>query len=416
MEDFWFLLGIVMILTFIAFIGRNLFDMAQTLRWVPVLDPRKASPLPTSAPLISVIVPACNEESVIVQCLRSVLEQDYPHFELILVNDRSTDGTLELATQVSWGLNHCKVISIKDLPTGWTGKCHALNVGFQHASGDWIAFLDADTQLEHSALRQMLILATTRQVNMVTLVTKPVLRTFWDKALLPAFMAMSGLLYPLWKVNLPSNPVASANGMCYLISRTAYLEIGGHRGVKDLAVEDIGIGKRVKAQGLGLLFANGTKVAKTRMYEGAGAIIDGWSRIVAASINYKIVPILWAFFFHMFMSVPFMVVAFFLYFPTAKNMWPNVWFILPAMVLVGFSVLAFTYCSFIGVPKKYGFLLLLGHFMLTAVFILAIKRVLTKDPLTWRGTIYDSIRCHPKQLEPIPTYMEQRGKITEVLH
>lgn len=412
MEDTWFLIGILMMLTFIGFLARSLFDLAQTFRWVPMIDPRNDAPLPTDVPLISVIVPACNEEDVIEQCVKSVLAQDYPRFELILVDDRSTDATYNLATELARGVRNFEVLSIKDLPCGWTGKCHALDIGFQQASGEWIVFLDADTQLKRTALRQMLHLAVSRNVSMVTLVTKPVLRTFWDKALLPAFMAMSGLIFPLWKINLPSSPVASANGMCYLIRRSAYLEIGGHRGVKNLAVEDIGIGKRVKAQRLGLLFANGTKIAKTRMYEGAWAIFDGWSRIVAASMNYKIVQILWASIFHLYMSLPFMVVAFFLYMPNARIVWPEAWFLLPAVVLMGCTFLSVTYCSFIGIPKKYGFILLIGHFMLTVVFALAIKRILTKDPLTWRGTVYDSIKCNPKQLEPAPSHIEGGGEIT----
>ena len=104
------------------------------------------------------------------------------------------------------------------------------------------------------------------RVNMITLSPKFVLKSLWEKALQPTFISMSCILFPLPQINDPSSPVASANGMFFLISRYAYDKIGGHRDVKGLAVEDIGIGKRVKASGLGLLFAKGRHVMQTRMY------------------------------------------------------------------------------------------------------------------------------------------------------
>jgi len=185
------------------------------------------------------------------------LEQDYPSYELILVDDRSEDLTASIAAELAKDIANFKVITVQKLSEGWTGKCHALDAGVRHASGEWLAFLDSDSSLDKSALRQCYQAAVKHKVNMVTLSPKFILKTFWEKALQPAFVVASSVLFPLPKVNDPASPVASANGMFFLISRYAYDKIGGHHEVKGLAVEDIGIGKRVKAAGLGLLFANG---------------------------------------------------------------------------------------------------------------------------------------------------------------
>jgi cellulose synthase/poly-beta-1,6-N-acetylglucosamine synthase-like glycosyltransferase len=170
-----------------------------------------------------------------------------------------------MAESVCKGHSNARVISVNELPEGWTGKCRALDAGVKLASGEWLAFLDADSTLHRSALTHCYHTAVDRGVNMITLSPKFVLKTFWEKALQPTFAAMSCILFPLGKINDPSCDVASANGMFYIISRHAYEEIGGHHDVKDLAVEDIGIGKRVKASGLGLVFANGRGVLQTRM-------------------------------------------------------------------------------------------------------------------------------------------------------
>lgn len=243
----------------IYFWGTRLWEIVQTARTVPEIDPKRDSQLPSKPPLISVIVPACDEQAGIAACLQSVLDQDYPCFELIFVDDRSSDNTLAIAESITLGRKNVRILSVTDLPAGWTGKCHALDVGVQQASGEWLAFLDADSVLHRAALRECYCEASHQKVGMLTLTPKFVLKTFWEKALQPAFIAMSCILFPLGLINDRLSKVASANGMFYLIKRHVYDRIGGHREVKGLAVEDIGIGKRVKAAGLGCFLPTGAR-------------------------------------------------------------------------------------------------------------------------------------------------------------
>ncbi len=382
----------------IYFWGARLWEIAQAGRTVPEIDPEQQSQLPSEAPLISVIVPAFNEQDGIGACLRSVLAQDYPNFELIFVNDRSNDNTLAIAESLIRNKTDAILLTVKDLPAGWTGKCHALNTAAQRASGEWLAFLDADTRLHKSALRQCYCEAVRRKVSMLTLSPRFVLKTFWEKALQPAFAAMSCILFPLSLVNDPDSKVASANGMFYIINRQAYDRIGGHRDVKGLAVEDIGIGKRVKAAGLGLLFANGRSIMRTRMYTDFHETVSGWIRILSASMNYELMPTIKYLCMHILVSFPILVTALHVYFWNSSGLIAELF--LPGICIFGMTVASCLFCSQIGAPKKYSVLLVIGNLALIWVYLIILKRILLNEPLQWRGTTYRLNRYSPAALDP----------------
>ena len=149
-------IAVAVLLFQIYFWTVGLRDLLQTLLWVPVIRPGGNRDSSEDFPLISVIVPAHNEQSTIEECLRSVLEQDYPCYELILVDDRSEDLTASIASDLARNRSNFKIITVRKLAHGWTGKCHALDAGVKHASGAWLAFLDADSSLDSSALTAML--------------------------------------------------------------------------------------------------------------------------------------------------------------------------------------------------------------------------------------------------------------------
>lgn len=377
--------------------------LIQTWRQDPDLRPGRKIVLPRKLPLISVIVPAHNEETAIAECLQSVLEQDYPCFEIICVDDRSVDRTASIARSVCGRHANCTVISVTELPAGWTGKCHALDVAVKHASGEWLAFLDADSRLRGAALCQCYHEAVKRGVSMVTLSPKFILETFWEKALQPAFAAMSCILFPPSKINDPESDVASANGMFFLISRAAYERIGGHHDVKGLAVEDIGIGKRVKAAGLGLLFANGRHVLYTRMYTNFHDITDGWTRILSASMNYRLSTVLKYLVMHILMSLPVLVLALCFYTPTAMSLWPGTWLLLPVTCVALMMIIPYFYCTQLGVTPSCALLLTIGQFMLIWVFSVIVKKIVCKDALQWRGTTYSTSLYEPTKLNPVHT-------------
>jgi chlorobactene glucosyltransferase len=378
----------------------RLKDVAQSGVNSPDVPADRHVNLPKNPPLISVIVPAHNEESGIRECLESVLKQDYPNFELILVDDRSQDATLTISTEIIAGRPNARIINVDSLRSGWTGKCNALDIGVKQAKGEWLAFLDADSTLHPGALRQCYFEAVSRNINMITLSPRFVLKSFWEKALQPTFASMSCILFPVGKVNDPQSPVASANGMFYLISKSGYEAIGGHLEVRNLAVEDIGIGKRVKAAGLGLLFANGRNLLQTRMYSSFREIIDGWTRILSASMNYDLGAAVKYLFMHVLMSFPVSVVALCLFVPVSQQIWPWAWFVFPAGYLTLTALVSTWYCAKLGVPKSCPLLMVFGNLFLIWVFLVIPKKILRKDALQWRGTTYKGNLYEPTALEP----------------
>jgi chlorobactene glucosyltransferase len=382
-------------------------ELIETLRRVPLIQPETVRFPLEDLPLISVIVPAHNEQAVISECLTSVLNQDYPRLEVILVDDRSEDLTLQVAREVLAGRENCRIVRIRDLPPGWTGKCHALDTAVRHAKGRWFAFLDADSKLHSAALRRCYEEAVLRRVNMITLSPKFILRTFWEKALQPSLASMACILRPLGKINDAASPVATANGMFFLISRHAYTAIGGHREVRGLAVEDIGIGIRVKAQSLGLLFANGRLLLETRMYSNFRDIIKGWTRILSGSMNYDWVMAFRSMAANLLVSLPAFLCSLYFYIPLARELWPETWFILPGLFAVlSLAVTGITWRQ-MGVSGAYTALIPLGNLSAIAVFATILKKILFRDALEWRGTSYKSCRYRPTGLEPASSVLCQ---------
>jgi len=385
------------------FWGMGILEIFRTMVFVPEIDPERDSDVPPDAPLISVIVPANNEQDGIQECLESVLNQTYPRSELILVDDRSEDLTASRARSLAQGRDNFTIVSVRELPAGWTGKCHACTAGVDRAAGEWFAFLDADSRLHPNALAACYHAAVARGVSLVTVSPGLVLKTFWEKALQPVFLGMASLLFPPLRVNDPTSDVAAANGMFYLISRRAYEDIGGHAAVRNLAVEDIGIGKRVKPQGLGLMFATGRKVLQTRMYSRLTEILQGWTRILAAAMNYEISAVCKQFAIHLSISVPALVAAICLYLPALPVLGPKVWIAPLAIMALELLILFVFYCPLLGVPRRYALLIPLGNLALVGVLAVIVKKILLREALQWRGTTYHASLYQPKVLDPITT-------------
>ncbi|MGC9030367.1 MAG: glycosyltransferase [Desulfomonilaceae bacterium] len=395
---FW--LGAVILCAAALFWLNRLYDLVQSWRRVPKPTGYAPPPASSDAPLISVVIPAHNEEPAIRDCIDSVLTQDYPRFEVIVVDDRSADATLEIARTVCEGHDNCKIMRVHELLPGWTGKCQALHTGVQKAAGDWLAFLDADTRLHPNALSSVYAIAVSRNVSLVTLTPKFVLTNFWEKALQPIFAATCCILFPLGEVNDEKSPTALANGMFYMIRRDAYERIGGHEAVKHLAVEDVGIGKRVKAAGFGILAANGVNLMETKMFDGFRATLDGWTRILSACLDYRMSAIVKYLLMHVLASFPVYCAALFLYAADAYRIWPSAWFILPAFIALLMGVVPFFFLKEMGLPTRYAALLMIGNLFLVWVHAVMLKRVIFGDALEWRGTHYKWFRYEPRKLDP----------------
>jgi len=235
-------------------------------------------------PLVSVIVPARNEERNIRRCVESLLEQDYDNYEVIVVDDGSTDATPRVLDELL--ASHCNanrlhVLRLRDnLPRGWAGKPHAIHKGTQEAQGEWLLFTDADTWHAPNALRSSLAQAIEERADLFTIGTTQELPTFWDKVLMPmAYMGIS-VLYPPKLVNDPLSKVAIANGQYILIRREVYDALGGYARpeLRNSLVDDRDLARVVKEQGYKLHLVDGSDLVSVRMYRDFGEIWRGWRK------------------------------------------------------------------------------------------------------------------------------------------
>src|SRR6266436_3896280 len=230
-----------------------------------------------SRPTVSVIVPARNEEACLGACLESLVAQTGVGFEIILVNDASTERTREIAQ--SFPL--VRVVEADIPPSGWTGKNNAMAAGAWVARGDWLLFTDADTvHLPGSTARAV---AEAKQHGDALLSYSPEqeVHGFWEGAVMPVIFAELAVTYqPSW-VSDPRSSAAAANGQYILITREAYDAIGGHGAVSDSLLEDVALAKAVKASGRKIFFRFGGDAVRTRMYRSFAQLREGWTKNLA---------------------------------------------------------------------------------------------------------------------------------------
>src|SRR5690349_4262597 len=181
---------------------------------------------PTDAPLISICIPARNEEHNIRNCVQAALAQDYPKIEVIVLDDRSTDTTLTHLKEMASRDSRLIPISGSDLPDGWAGKSHALFQASAVARGEWLCFVDADTFLKPGAISSCYVKALETEADLFTVMTEQVLGSFWEKVVMPLVMTALSVGFSPRKVNDPARRDAVANGQFILIKRTVYNAIG----------------------------------------------------------------------------------------------------------------------------------------------------------------------------------------------
>jgi chlorobactene glucosyltransferase len=236
---------------------------------------------------VSVIIPARDEKENIVKCLSSIINQNYEDFEIIVIDDGSTDGTLEKVREIQRTCNKIKLFRNTRLPSGWVGKSYVLHLGVKEAIGDWFLFLDADTELYPEAIRKTLGFCLSNGISMVSFSPEQVLVGFWEKAIQPVIFELLDSIYDYDRINNPHTEDAAANGQFIFIERKAYEKAGGHEAVRDRILEDVVLAKNVKQSGFRLYFAHGRGVVRCRMYKSLGEIIEGWTKNLFMLIGYE---------------------------------------------------------------------------------------------------------------------------------
>ncbi len=239
-------------------------------------------------PFVSVLIPARNEERNIENILRSVLEQDYPNYEVIALNDNSEDRTGEIIDSLKVMFPKLKSINGKELENGWTGKCYACSQLYESARGEWLLFTDADTTHYNGSIRDSVELALYRGADLLTLLPRLEMKSVSEKIIMPMLMFTLMCLLPFYFVDKPGFRKYSLGiGPFMLFRRTAYEKIGGHESVKSALVEDVWLGRKIKEYGLKLVCEDGKNMLSVRMYRNFGEIWDGFSKNIFAGFNFS---------------------------------------------------------------------------------------------------------------------------------
>jgi chlorobactene glucosyltransferase len=228
----------------------------------------------SDAPLVSILVPARNEQHRVLEaCIRSILAQDYGNFEIIAVNDRSTDQTGAILETLAKSDRRLRVIEGEELPAGWLGKPYAMQQAMNYARGEWILATDADMIFEPSALRTALGSTLENNGDALTLIPRFETGSFWERVMIPTWEWVFLMFELFYRVNDPKSDRATGIGGFFLMRRTALDRVGGYEALKDEVMEDARLAERIKRVGARFRIDRAPALIRTRMYQ---TFREGW--------------------------------------------------------------------------------------------------------------------------------------------
>jgi chlorobactene glucosyltransferase len=233
------------------------------------------------APFVSIIVPARNEADNIAPCIGTLLNSDYEHREIIVVNDGSTDETGTIARALEERApGELTVVDTTPLPEGWLGKNWACWTGYRLARGEILLFTDADTRHDDDLLGHALGAWSSTQAGLVTVLPRQIMLSFWERVVLPhVFLPIHLRFLSLLRAKPPRNPRAAiANGQFMMMPRSVYEQIGGHEAVRGEVVEDMKLAQLTVAAGQRVLIADAQDLMETRMYTTLRGMVEGWTK------------------------------------------------------------------------------------------------------------------------------------------
>jgi len=335
----------------------------------------------TPPPLVSILIPARNEELRLTPCLDSLIENDYPNFEVLVLDDHSHDGTAGLIDRHARGDSRIRRLTSQDLPQGWTGKAWACHQLSRSAKGDLFLFLDADTRLSATALSAAVNVALERRSDLLSLWPQQETKS-WSEILVIPFVHLFILFYlPHWMQGRQSQ-LGAANGQFMLFRKDAYRKIGGHESVRGHMVEDIALARRLRREGLKVLNLDGSNpgapeaLVRCRMYTHFAEVWEGFTKNLYPSFDGNL-P---AFCLFQFLQILIFLTPFFLLFTGQAE--PLVWSEVAIILFLRISLANRFRQSLLG-----AFLHPLGQMLVLAISGNSLLQTIRRR-LPWRGRHY----------------------------
>ncbi len=336
---------------------------------------------PPGEPRISIIVPACNEAADIEATLTRLLALQYDNYEIIAVDDRSTDRTGEVMERIAVAVSpdRLKVIHITELPAGWMGKPHAMWSASNQASGDWLLFTDADVLFKPDALRRALTYAESERADHLVLFPRIVMKHPGERIMIAFFQTLFVFGHRPWKVADPKTKDHIGVGAFNMIRRNVYDALGTYQALRFDVLDDMKLGKVVKNAGYAQRNVFGADLVSIRWARGARGVVDNLTKNFFAVMSYQWPRALASSFALAFLNLmPF----------------AGIW-LAQGWARLGYAIALFSMLSiYVGMSRKsdippYYFVL---HPVSTALFVYTMLRstffTLARGGVVWRGTFY----------------------------
>jgi glycosyltransferase involved in cell wall biosynthesis len=353
--------------------------------------------VPNGEPRVSIIVPARNEEEHIRETLLQLLVLDYSNYEIIAVNDRSTDHTgyamdkiaendLPDACEAAYAgadrsvrPTRLKVIHISELPAGWLGKTHAMWTAGLHASGDWLLFTDADVLFKPDSLRRAVAYGEAERADHVVLFPRMIMKRPGERMMIAFFQALFVFGHRPWKVADPKARDHIGVGAFNLVRRSVYDAVGTYRALRMEVLDDMKLGKVVKNAGFAQRNVFGDDLISLRWAKGAFGIVNNLTKNFFAVLSFQ-----WWRTVATIVGLGFLNLGPFLGVGLAHG-WARVPY---AIALGSLFLIYYGMSARSAVPPYYFFL----HPVSTSLFIYILLRsmlhCLWNDGIVWRGTKY----------------------------
>jgi glycosyltransferase involved in cell wall biosynthesis len=383
MHSFHWIAGTILALAWLsrivdAAIGMPSVKDISTSEWnrTPVLS--------SGNPRVSIIVPARNEEAEIAQCLTSLLELDYGNYEVLAVNDRSTDRTGEIMEELVReravaGKSVLRVIHHRELPAGWLGKTHAMWTAANQASGDWLLFTDADVLFRPDSLRRAVAYAEAEHADHLVLFPQMIMKTVGEFMMIAFFQTMFVFGHRPWKVADPKTRDHIGVGAFNLVRRNGYDAVGSYEALRMEVVDDMKLGKVVKNAGFAQRNVFGGDLISLRWARGAMGVVNNLTKNFFAVLSFQWWRTLLSAFGLAFLNLgPFL------------GVWlAHGWERLPyAIALASMFAIYVGMSGRSGIPAYYFVLHPVSSTLFIYTLLLSMFHALWNDGIIWRGTKY----------------------------
>ena len=348
---------------------------ATKLPWVKDFAPAEDEICPS----ISLIFAARDEEEKLPTALATLAALDYPHLEIIAVDDRSQDASGRILDDFAAAHPGFRTLHVSQIPDGWLGKTHALQKGFEASTGEWLLFTDADVRFKPDVIRRAVRLAQQHNLDHLTLLCNVEMHGFWEKTLITFFGLAFHLATDAYRVSNPNSRAYVGVGAFQLLRRSTYEAIGTHQRLAMEVVDDMKLAKLVKRSGFRSCVAIAQEFVTLRWHAGAGNVIRGVTKNFFAAFGYNLAFAAVALAGMLLLNV----VPFFAVF--AGHGWIRILSAIAVAVALGMHVS-------VDVVNRVSPLYALTHPIGAVLFCYMIARsvavTLWEGGVTWRGTFY----------------------------